>query len=283
MIKKNYKITTSVAILLWSLSAILLSNLKTPPIEGLIITTTFAAIFIAIKITIQNNWQKVLNNKKSIILSGVFLSINNLAYYLSFNYISPTLIDIICWLWPAILIVSHSLIYKKPLNTTTKVSVILSTLAILVINPIKTTSLDIYSFLGIILAFSATASWCLYSLIAKKHNYIPAEFTVISISLSLPILIILHCIFETSIMPNMQDWQILLILSAGPASLAFCCWDYSLKKGPINSITISSCCIPIFSIMILILFDQATFSINLIISIILLLVSNFLVLKSKKI
>jgi hypothetical protein len=35
--------------------------------------------------------------------------------------------------------------------------------------------------------------------------------------------------------------------------------------------------------MILILFDQATFSINLIISIILLLVSNFLVLKSKKI
>jgi drug/metabolite transporter (DMT)-like permease len=275
-----YKLTTSVAIILWSLSAVLLSHLSTPPIEGLIITTTIASSLIAAKITWQKNWQKLMTHKKQIMLTGIFLSINNLGYYLSFRYISATLIDIICWLWPAILLTTHSFIYKNKLNFKTKAAILLSTIAVLIIHPIKIDIINNNFLIGIALSFMATFAWCGYSLVTNKYKNIPSEFFIISIALSLPFLILLHFLFEPNIVPNTQDWQILLTLGLGPASMAFFCWDYSLKKGPLNIITISSCCIPVFSIIILIFFDRANFSINLLEAMILLVISNILVIKS---
>ena len=123
----------------------------------------------------------------------------------------------------------------------------------------------------------AYISYVSYAIYAKKHKTISADYTVITLTSATPLIGLLHYLFETTIIPSTNDFYIFIAIATGPASLAFYCWDYSIKTGSINKISILSCLTPACSILLLIIFNEAQLSINLLFATILLLFSNIII------
>lgn len=257
---------------LWSGSAVLVSQLRLPPFEALLIVSIIALICTSIKLTYQKQWHRLAQPKTVWLGYGLGLGCNNISYYLAFHYASPIEVDLITWLWPAASILILSRIQPVTFNQQTLLSIGLCLIALLLILPLNQSWN--HNWIGYAFAFSALLSWCFYVLITQKHPGAPPELAPLSLSLGLPVTFILHQCFEKSVIPTPQQWTILILLGAGSATTAFMLWDHAMKKGHAIQLCHLAYLTPLLSVLWLILTGQEALSWSLGLASILILISN---------
>lgn len=273
----NIVLTSSIAIICWSFSAVLITNINLPPIETLIITISIAAVILIIKITCEKNWQIINNNFKYMLKISSCITLNNLSYYQALKTTTADIVEIVSWMWPVAFILATKIIEKSKLNSTIILAMTLCSLSLLIIKPISFYYTNVH---GITWSILTIISWCTYSIITKNNPQKAPELTPLSIIINLPILCLLHLYLEPTIIPSTQDCCKLILIAIGPISLAFYCWDYSIKHGPIIKISIASYFTMILSITWLVILRQIEFTPNLIIATILVLIANYLILRN---
>jgi drug/metabolite transporter (DMT)-like permease len=259
---------------LWSGSAVLVTQLRLPPFETLLIVSIIALIFTSTKLTYQRRWHTLVQPKTVWLGYGLGLACNNISYYLAFHYASPIEVDLITWLWPAASILILSRIQSFKCTRYTLLSIGLCLTALLLILPLKQSWS--HAWIGYGFAFSALFSWCFYVFITQKHPDTPPELAPLSLGLSLPVTFILHKYFETFMTPTLQQWGLLIMLGAGSATAAFVLWDHGIKKGHAIQLCHLAYLTPLLSVLWLVLTGQEALSWSLGLASVLILASNIL-------
>ena len=264
------------ALLLWSTSATLVTQLKLPTFEALSLVSSFILVATLIKLSIEKKWTHILKQLKipGIRLGYGALSLNNIAYYLAFYYAPPIEVDLITWLWPASSIVILCYIGQARYHLSRMISIGLCLTSLWFILPIE--AHWGHAWLGYGFAFIALFSWCYYTYITQQYPTASPELAPLCIGLSCPITWGLHQCFEQFISPSHLQYAILITLALGSAGVAFLLWDYGIKKGQAIRLCYLAYLTPALSVLWLVLTHQEPFSWSLGIGCLLILAANII-------
>ena len=263
------------AIFIWSWSSLLINYTKLPALEVLALSLLTALLISISKISIKKEWHLYKYPIKTWLNLSLSLGLNNVCYYLAFQYASAATVDLITWLWPVIFILIIRKKHKAIISGRIYVSLAIGLIAAFLMIP-NYNLLSNYSFLGLVFAMLANIFWCNYLLINLKHPKISPDFTVLCLGLNFPIIAYLHFVFEPSITPSILDISRIVMLGLGSLTTAFYLWDYASKHSSSIKLSIYSYITPVLSVVWLVCFKMQIFNIKLLWALILLIVCNML-------
>ncbi len=254
----------SIAILIWSLSASLMSLLGVvPPFLMLTIMLGMGAMVVLTYLTASHRLHTLRQPLKIWAMGAICIIGNYIAYVFAFKYAPPAQVDLISYSWPVLLVLMLPLISQQWPTPRQLLAASIGLIAILLIaQPTTALSLNI-AWPGLLCALLAASFWSGYVLVARSTIDTPVGlmggFCLIGAVLSA----ILHTLFEPSYGLSATEWGLLYLASiaVGPA---FCLWDYGIKQGAYLRLSMASYAIPILSITWLILLDFTTFTPTLI-------------------
>lgn len=265
------------AIAIWSCSALLLSELADVP-PFLILTALFggSALIILGKITLTGQWQRLHQPLRLWVLGSLFIAWNYIAYVFAFKYAPPAQIDLISYSWPTLLVLGLMCVPgKHPPKYTLRIALLGVLGLICLLKPYNTTVWTAGQLLGWGLALSAAGMWTGYVLLVQRYKTCPPDmmggFALVGWVASLA----LHTTLEPSVTLATKEIVLLAVLG-GLAGPALCAWDYGIKHGHTTLLSISTYCIPLFSITLLIIFGRASFEFSLIMAAILITLTGVL-------
>ena len=87
---------------------------------------------------------------------------------------------------------------------------------------------------GYILAVFCALIWSLYSVICKKNKEVPTMLIGALCGITSVLALIVHLLFEKTVIPQGGEWFAIIALGFGPVGLAFFAWDYGVKNGNIK-------------------------------------------------
>lgn len=238
-----------IALVLWSFSAIGVSKLSIPAFESLFFAILAGFLSCVLYLSVFKKWQLCTQPLSYWVLVSTTLIVNNICFYLAFNYCSPILIDIVCWSWPLFYLVIHNIIQVKSVSRWHWISCLFGISAIVLTFP-KTQV--VHQWIGILLATLSAFAWCSYQYIVTFYKKAPAETTTLCMSISTPLVYYCHLHFEKWVTPNNTDCTILVILGAGSFFAAFALWHHAMQNGPRLSLAQLSFLTPLLSMIWLI-------------------------------
>lgn len=193
--------------------------------------------------------------------------INQVCYFTAFRYSPAVQVDLINYLWPTLLIILSSLLPKEKFCMAYLFSCAICMWGIYNLMPQGSDFIFSYeSMFGLILALMAAVSWALYSLYTRYRKSSSANCISWASGLAAFFSILIHLCAETFVFPNLLEMTILLLLGVFQTGLALYFWESAIKKGNIKFLGLSSYAIPVFSILILVIFGKADFDNKLVTS-----------------
>ncbi len=274
----NYLFFTSIAILLWSSLAYLVTQLNhVPPFLLLAISLILGGSLSIVK---YRSWKL----QWSLIVFGVCGIFGyHLFLFLALRFAPAVEANLINYLWPLLIILMAPLILKD--NQLTRYNIFggllgFSGAALLIANK-NGLNLSPDYFLGYLLAVLAALTWASYSLLSKRLPHFSSATVGLFCLLSGLISLAIHFGFEDT--PNLTDidWLFLILLGIGPMGIAFYCWDLALKNGDAKIIGTLSYLTPLLSTLLLVLMSNRQFDGQLLLAISLIVGGAFI--GSKKI
>jgi drug/metabolite transporter (DMT)-like permease len=252
-----------IAILIWSCVALLAIELTSiPPFELLACQISIAFIVTLIRYSFSKEKKLFFNfSTKDFLIATVALIFNQACYFAAFRYSPAVQVDLINYLWPTMLILLSSFLPKEKFCFAYLLSCIVCLWGIYnLLSPSGSEYFSYENIFGYLLAFGAALSWTLYSLYTRYRKTSSANCISLACALAAFLSIIIHFYNEKFVIPSIFEIFIIFLLGILQMGLAFYFWECSIKKGKVKVLGLTSYCIPVLSILILILFNKAEFN-----------------------
>lgn len=246
----------SIAVLLWSLLALL--TIGTSPVPVLQLNTMAFAIGGAIGVVwifATGGFSQLKGVSWRIYAFGtVGLFGYHLLYFSALRLAPPAEAGLIAYLWPLLIVLLSGLLPGEHLKKGHILGAAISFVGAALIISGGATGFTIKALPGYGLALLCALTWAGYSVLSRRLGQIPtaavAVFCLATAGLSLP----LHIAFEQTIWPtSFISWGAILGLGLGPVGMAFYVWDIGVKKGDIQLLGTISYAAPLISTLILVL------------------------------
>lgn len=263
---------------IWAVSAVFVTHTKNiPTFEILTITYSISFLLTAIVLTWRKEWYKV---KQPLVvwLIGIFgIYGNEILYLSSFKYAPPAQADLINYLWPVFVVLFSGFLPRERLTWNHYLAVLLGFLGIyiLITEGHGLTNFNAEYLLGYLLALAAATLWSVYILAVRAVKHIPTEMIGMYYGVGMIVSLIIHLGFEkVTVIPTNQQWLSLLFMGLTAQGAAYFLWDYGVKQGNFQLLSILSYGNPIISVLLLVIFHLAQPSLSLLIASILVAVSG---------
>lgn len=261
--EQKYTSMGLIAVVIWSFAALLACEITSiPPFEFLSCQFALAFLVTIVRYSLSNEKKTFFNfTKKDLVIAALTLIVNQACYYSAFRYSPAAQVDLINYLWPTLLILLSSLLPKEKFCIAYFFSCCVCMWGVYNLMPSEgLLDLSYDALFGLILAFMAAISWTLYSLYTRYHKSSSANCISCATGLAALFSIVLHLHNETFVVPSFFEMTIICIIGVIQTGLAFYFWESALKKGKVKFIGLSAYSIPVFSILILVVFGRAEFS-----------------------
>ncbi len=210
--------------------------------------------------TARKNWKSVLTRPKHLVFAGIFGIVgNDIFYILSFKYAPAVQVDLIVCLWPMMVLILASLILSEDTRINHIFACILafSGVYFLVSSVGEEGGFNEQYWVGYFFAFMSAILWAIYIVISRKYIRSTPELFAVYCFVGAVFSVLMHVLFEETIIPSLDQWVILVVMGITTHSLAYYGWDYAIKKGHFKLLNILPYGDPILSVLALIVFGLA--------------------------
>lgn len=187
---------------------------------------------------------------------GIFFF--HLFYFIGLALAPPAQVTLMSYLWPTMLVICSAFLSKQQFHIAYLIGVIMGlvgTVFLLQGGQGITTNFSVC--LGYFLGFLCAVVWTIYSLINRKYTTVPAGMLIGVCGAISVVAMIIHFIFEPTIMPNLSESGIILYMGCGPMGIAFLAWDYASKKANMSLLGSLAYLAPLLSMVWLVLAHKA--------------------------
>lgn len=251
------------AVAIWSFAAILAVELTSIPAFELLFFEFLIAFFIVFtRYSTSKEWKTFFNFKKrDLFIASIALVTNQSLYYTAFRYSPAAQVDLINYLWPTLLITFSPLLPNEKLRPSYVIACGLCLFGVYtLLSKEGSEGLSTDLLFGYFLALGAAITWALYSLYSRyRGSSNSANCISWACGPAAIICLIIHLCFEKFVLPAAHELGFILIIGIFQIGLAFYFWERGLKKGCVKFLGLSSYSIPVFSVMLLVLFGKADF------------------------
>lgn len=246
------------ALMFWVLAAPFTAQIKTLPLfETVAITFGVSFVLSAIKFTLCQHWSRLKQPFIVCLIGFIGIYGNQILYVASFKYAPAAHADLINYLWPILIIIFTGLLPEERFNGRQVIAACLGFTGVYILLFQGDTGFDSRYLLGYSLAFAAALVWAIYSVTARYFATLPVEIVGLYCGLGMVCSLITHFTSEPTVMPQAQQWVILLLMGITTQGLAYFFWDFAVKQGDFKRLSLLSYANPILSIFFLIIWGMA--------------------------
>ncbi len=269
------------ALVIWALSAsgaVFLKNL--PSFQVLL--GIFLGGFIASSVvnTVNNNWKKLFNGPKYLVLAGIFGIIpNDIFYILAFKYAPAIQVDLIVCTWPILVTILAAIFLREEISLVHIFASLIAFCAcciVLIGSNMKIDQFQSEYIFGYVCAFMSAFLWSIYIVISKKYAKPSPELFALYCVVGLVFSSTMHFTFETTVIPSIGEMVVLLVMGITTHSLAYYAWDFAIKKGHFKLLSIMPYGNTILSVLALAVFGLAELSENILIATLMVFIAGLL-------
>lgn len=258
------------ALVLWACGALLvvsIGNLPPFEIQTFIFSLSFLVSFL--KISYKRSWHQLTEVPKCMWFIGVLgIFFANLFFVSAFQYAPPEKVDLINYLWPVMVILFSPLLPNEILKKHQLCGALLAFLGVTVLltNGKGFSGFELSHWKGYLLSFLNAFFWTIFILFNRKYKSIPNEMIGLYCGIGALLAFTAHCLFETFVLPSLEQLLYLCILGIFCQGMGYLFWDHGIKKGYYKLLCTLSYIAPILSMSLLVLFKFTETSQYLILS-----------------
>jgi drug/metabolite transporter (DMT)-like permease len=263
MTRARATLTGSLAILLWSLLALL--TVATAPVPPFLLNTlTFAVggLVGLVWVAATGGLGQLRGIGWGTVAAGTLGLFGYHALYFSALRLAPAAeAGLIAYLWPLFIVLGSSLLPGERLRAGHVAGAVMAFLGVALIVTKDGLSLTGAALPGYALAFLCALTWAAYSILSRRAGAVPTAavtlYCLTTAALSWPA----HLVFEETLWPvGAVGWAAVIGLGLGPVGLAFFVWDLGVKRGNIQLLGVMSYAAPLLSTCALIAAGRAAVS-----------------------
>lgn len=260
MSKTRATILGSMAILMWSLLALL--TVKTAPVPAFQLTAlTFAigafvgALWLYTSGDLMNfrqiNWKVYAFGTCGLFGYHFF-------YFTALRLAPAAEAGLIAYLWPLLIVLLSGFLPGERLRFGHIVGALIGFLGAALIILQNGVNFDSDAAIGYIVALICALFWSVYSVLSRRLGETPTTSVVIFCIATAFLSWIAHLALEDTKWPeNYVGWLSIVGLGLGPVGLAFFVWDIGMKKGDIQLLGVASYAAPLLSTFALVVMGIA--------------------------
>lgn len=249
----------ALALLFWSLGAVLVVAIGQLPIfeiQSIIFFSSFLLSFF--RISFNRRWHIITKVPMTMWIVGVMgIYFANLFFVSAFGFAPPEKVDLINYLWPIMVILLSPIILEDKLkgHHLAGVGIAFFGIFILLTDGNGLVGFEYQYWLGYLLSFCNAICWTLYVLVSKRYPQVPNEIIGCYAGVAAICSFVCHLIFESFVMPSIEQWSMLILLGLTGQGLAYLFWDHGIKKGYYKLLCALTYASPIISILLLVHFE----------------------------
>ncbi|MEQ8389623.1 MAG: EamA family transporter [Thalassospira sp.] len=259
--KRSATVIGAIAVVLWSLLALLTTEVSTiPPFQLVSLCFSIASIFSCIWIIARGgSLLNALRQPLGAWVLGVFgLFGYHFFYFVALANAPAVEASLIAYLWPLFIVLFSALLPGERLRW---YHVLGGTIglcgAILLVSKGRSLSFDPAFSLGYGAAVICSVLWSGYSVLNRRYRHVPVN-AVCGFCAGAAILgFMTHWMTEIWVSPDIVQWLAILGLGLGPVGAAFFVWDFGTKHGDIQILGVAAYGAPLLSTCLLIGFGKA--------------------------
>ncbi len=250
----------------WTIGAVLVAHIENiPTFQALSIALGVSFSATAVYLTLTKRWF-LLKQPLPLWLVGITgVFGNDVLYIAAFKHAPAVQADLICYLWPILVIIFSGLLPKETFSLKHIIAGLLGFLGIffLIFEGQSFLNFKMEYLFGYALALGSAIVWSLYTLMARHYGNTRSEMIGLYCGFGMFFSIITHLQFETTVIPTQSQWLVLILMGLTTQGLAYFFWDYGIKKGNFKLLSVLSYGNPILSVFFLVICDFAQPSIFL--------------------
>lgn len=265
-----------IAIFIWPITSLLVCKVRHIPVtEILAITSAIAFLTTAVRLSFCRKWGSLRQPIKGWIYGTLLIAINQFTFVAAYQYAPAEQVKMIIFLWPILVVLFSGLLPYENLSMDSLISAILGFfgIAILFYSGGDVTSMYPNWLFGYMIAFICAASWAIYTLYSRYQSHHSTEFCGLYFGIISLVSFAIHVSTEETIIPTFYECIFFSIIGIAGAGTSFCLWDYGVKKGDFQMLSIFSYGKPILGIGLLILFGESEANVALAISLLIVMVA----------
>lgn len=173
--------------------------------------------------------------------------------FTAFKLAPPVEANLINYLWPMLMVLMAPLFFREAkLRAGHFIGAGLAFAGVVMLIVGRDLQFTSRNWWGFALALLAAFTWPLYSLLKKKAPHVEVITTAGVCLVAGALSALTHFIVEPRVVPNAQEWWLLLWLGVGPFGAAFFLWDVAVKRGDPRVIGALSYLTPVLSTLLLV-------------------------------
>lgn len=269
MNRRSATLTGFIAILLWSLLALL--TVGSAPMPPLQLNATCFAIGGAIGLTwaFRNGGLAPLRqiSWKVYVFGTASLFGYHFLYFSALRMAPAAEAGLIAYLWPLLIVLFSGLLPGERLRAGHIFGALIgfAGAASIVLGGAK--GIRTESLPGLGLAFLCALTWSSYSVLSRRLGSTPTSSVAIFCVATSLLSLMAHLTLETTVWPvDALAWASTILLGLGPVGLAFYAWDIAVKQGDIQLLGVASYAAPLLSTFALIVAGVAQASLSLLLA-----------------
>lgn len=265
------------ALVCWSFSAVSVCLLARIPVFQLAaLVGGFGVVVTAVRITLFRKWSEMKQPLRFWVIGVFLIGFNEWVYLFALKNAPPEQADLINYLWPLFMLLSAGLLPKERISLISLIGASIGFLGIYILFTWgqEGPGFRWEYFWGYVAAFLAAISWVVYILFSKSNPHRSPEFVGLYFGGMALFCGLLHFQLEQTVSPTQFEWVVLAFTGIAVHGSAFPLWDFAVKKGAFDFLSLLSYFTPIASILMLVLFGQVEGTAGLAIACLLVTVGN---------
>lgn len=250
------------ALLLWACSGVLASSVvRIPTFEVLAFSLSLSFIATCLLLTWQKRWHIV---KQSWVLwvTGILGIFGNDAFYVAaFKHAPPAQSDLISYLYPILIIVIASFLPSERFSSKYIIAGFLGFFGTyLLITAGGTMPFNMKYFTGYCFALLNALAWSIFCVASHHYRDAPIEMIGLYCGCGVLFSLVTHFFIEPTVIPNLHESLVLITMGLATQGSAYYLWDYGVKYGNFNLLSILAYGNPIMAVILLIISGKSHYS-----------------------
>jgi drug/metabolite transporter (DMT)-like permease len=182
-------------------------------------------------------------------------------YFLAIQNAPAIEANLINYLWPLFIVLFSSFLPNEKLRWFHILGVLFGLIGVVfLVSNGGSFNFEVQYLRGYTYAFIAALTWGIYSVISRFFAHIPTSAVGAFCGVTAILAFVCHLLFESTVIPTLREFIIIIFIGLGPVGGAFFVWDYGVKNGDIQFLGSMSYFTPLLSTILLIIFGLSASS-----------------------